>query len=48
MEHKYRNCEACAYENTQDCVVRRSIKGAVLTPDSGCTEGKEKKEGEKE
>ena len=38
-------CKDCEYENTESCVVRKSIKGAILTPDSGCTEGKEKEKG---
>lgn len=45
----FRQCKDCQYENTDACVVRRNIKGAILTPDSGCTEGKDKeKAGEAE
>ena len=40
----FRQCKDCQYENTDDCFVRQNIKGAILTPDSGCTEGKDKEE----
>lgn len=40
----FRHCKDCQYENSELCVVRQSIKDAILTPDSGCTEEKDKKE----
>lgn len=41
---KFILCEECAYENAEKCVVKQAIKGVVLTPDSGCTEGVEKED----
>ena len=37
-------CKDCQYENTDACFVSH-IKGVILTPDSGCTEGKQKEKG---
>ena len=40
--NKFITCKECALYGTKECYATKAFKGVVLTPESGCTYGKQK------